>query len=136
MTTSTLLSRLLLAAALAVAVASSSFAQTTKGIGSSIEGGPGMKPTASPDQRINRLDKNKDGQISRDEASSHPKLLKGFDRIDVNKDGQLSRDELKAFHEKRQANRAAHGKPVKEPKAPKTPKAAKGDAPSTAPAAK
>jgi hypothetical protein len=103
MTTSTLLSRLLLTAALAVA--SSSFAQATKGVGSSIEGGPGMKPTASPDQRINRLDKNKDGQISREEASGHPKLLKGFDRIDVNKDGQLSRDELKAFHEKRKEKR-------------------------------
>jgi EF hand len=89
-----------------VALASSAvLAQATKGIGSSIEGGPGMKPTASADQRINRLDKNKDGQISREEAGGHPKLLKGFDRIDVNKDGQLSRDELKAFHDKRKANR-------------------------------
>jgi EF hand len=120
---SSLLSRLLLAAALVAA--SSSFAQATKGVGSSIEGGPGMRPTASPDQRINRLDKNKDGQISREEAGGHPKLLKGFDRIDVNKDGQLSRDELKAFHEKRQANRAAHGKPMKEPKANATAPAAK-----------
>ena len=101
MTTSTfkisaLFSGLLVAASLLTA--GTSFAQATKGVGSSIEGGPGMKPTASPDQRINRLDKNKDGQISREEASGHPKLLKGFDRIDVNKDGQLSRDELKAFH--------------------------------------
>jgi EF hand len=128
MTTSTLLSRLFLAAALVAA--SSSFAQATKGVGSSIEGGPGMKPTASPDQRINRLDKNKDGQISRDEASGHPKLLKGFDRIDVDKNGQLSRDELKAFHEKRKEHREAKGKAVKEPKA------AANSATTPAPAAK
>lgn len=103
MTTSTLLSGLLLTTTLAMA--SSSFAQATKGMGSSIEGGPGMRPTASADPRINRLDKNKDGQISRDEANGHPKLAKAFNRLDANEDGQLSRDELRAFHEKRQAKR-------------------------------
>jgi EF hand len=90
---------------LAAIFSSAVLAQATKGVGATMEGAPGMRPTASPDQRINRLDKNKDGQINREEASGFPKLSKAFDRIDVDKNGQLSREELKAFHEKRKANR-------------------------------
>jgi hypothetical protein len=95
---SQLLQRLLFLGALAVA--SSSFAQATKGIGVNMEGAPGSSPSVSADKRINRLDTNKDGQISRDEANGHPKLIKGFNRIDINKDGQLTRDEFRAFKEK------------------------------------
>jgi hypothetical protein len=45
--------------------------------------------------------------ISRAEAAGNPKLVKAFNRIDVNKDDQLSRDELMAFKEKVKATRAA-----------------------------
>jgi EF hand len=83
------------------------FAQATKGIGATMEGAPGMRPTASMDARINRLDKNKDGQISRSEASGYPKLSKAFNRLDVNKDEQLSREELMAFKDKAKAKKAA-----------------------------
>jgi Ca2+-binding EF-hand superfamily protein len=82
------------------------FAQATK-VGSDIVGAPGSKPRASLDARINRLDTNGDGMISRAEASGYPKLAKAFNRIDVNKDEQLSRDELMAFKEKAKAVRAA-----------------------------
>jgi EF hand len=85
---------------LAAIFSSAVLAQATKGVGATMEGAPGMRPTASPDQRINRLDKNKDGQISRAEASGYPKLAKAFNRIDVNKDEQLSREELMAFKDK------------------------------------
>ncbi len=82
------------------------FAQATK-VGSDMAGAPGSNPRASLDARINRLDLNHDGMISREEASGYPKLAKAFNRIDVNKDGQLSRDELMAFRDKAKAMRAA-----------------------------
>ncbi len=89
-------------------------AQATKGVGATMEGAPGMRPTASMDARINRLDKNKDGQISRSEASGYPKLAKAFNRIDVNADEQLSREELMAFKDRVKAKKAA--KPPKQAK--------------------
>ena len=82
------------------------FAQATK-VGSDIVGAPGSKPRASMDARINRLDTNGDGMISRAEASGYPKLAKAFSRIDANKDEQLSREELMAFRDKAKAMRAA-----------------------------
>ena len=82
------------------------FAQATK-VGSDIVGAPGAKPKASANARINKLDVNQDGMISRAEAAGNPKLAKAFNRIDVNKDEQLSRDELMAFKEKAKAVRAA-----------------------------
>jgi EF hand len=85
---------------IAVLFSTAALAQSSKGVGATMEGAPGMRPTASADARINRLDKNKDGQISRSEASGYPKLAKAFNRIDVNKDEQLSREELMAFKDK------------------------------------
>ena len=82
------------------------FAQATR-VGSDIVGAPGSPPKASANARINKLDTNKDGQISRAEAAPYPKLAKAFNRIDSNKDEQLSRDELMAFKEKAKAVRAA-----------------------------
>ena len=56
-------------------------------------------------QRVEKLDTNGDGVISRAEAGKAPRLAKSFDAIDANKDGQLSKEELAAF-------RKAHaGKP-------------------------
>jgi hypothetical protein len=65
-----------------------SFSQATK-VGSDIVGAPGSKPRASANARINKLDTNQDGMISRAEAAGNPKLVKAFNRIDANKDDQL-----------------------------------------------
>jgi Ca2+-binding EF-hand superfamily protein len=51
-------------------------------------------------KKMQEIDKNKDGLISREEAKGMPRLAKNFDAIDANKDNQLSQDELKAFREK------------------------------------
>jgi Ca2+-binding EF-hand superfamily protein len=48
------------------------------------------------DEGFARLDANGDGQISRDEAKSSPRLASNFDALDSNKDAQLSRDELRS----------------------------------------
>ncbi len=45
---------------------------------------------------IGRIDKNKDGQISREEAAVNVALLLAFDRVDVNTDGQLDVEEVTA----------------------------------------
>ncbi len=53
---------------------------------------------------FNRLDTNKDGKISRDEA--HGLIKEHFDRIDTNKDGFIEKDELmKAAKEHREHTR-------------------------------
>jgi Ca2+-binding EF-hand superfamily protein len=51
--------------------------------------------------KMQKIDTDGDGKISRAEASSHKMLAKYFDEIDTNKDGFLSRDELKAHHAKK-----------------------------------
>lgn len=47
-----------------------------------------------------KLDTNKDGKISREEAAQHPHLAQNFDQLDTNKDGALSKDELRAGHKR------------------------------------
>ncbi len=56
-------------------------------------------------ERIKAADKDGDGKISRTEAVALPRIAKHFDEIDTNKDGFLSKEEMKAFHDKRAANR-------------------------------
>ena len=56
-------------------------------------------------ERIKAADKDGDGKISRAEAVALPRLAKHFDEIDTNKDGFITKDEMKAFHDKRAANR-------------------------------
>ena len=73
--------------------------------GDSMVGAPGANPRASLNERINQLDLNHDGLISRTEAAGYPKLIKGFTRLDKNKDGVLSSDELAAFQDKVKARR-------------------------------
>jgi Ca2+-binding EF-hand superfamily protein len=48
--------------------------------------------------KLQALDTNNDGMLSRSEAQAHPHLTQNFDAIDTNHDGQLSRDELQAWH--------------------------------------
>ncbi len=40
------------------------------------------------------MDKNRDGKVSRDEASSFRGVARHFDEADTNKDGFLSREEF------------------------------------------
>jgi hypothetical protein len=49
--------------------------------------------------KLEALDTNHDGLLSRAEAQAHPHLSQHFDAIDVNRDGILSRDELMAWHQ-------------------------------------
>lgn len=43
------------------------------------------------------LDKNKDAQVSLDEASANDQLFTAFKNLDKNKDGILTRDEFAAY---------------------------------------
>ena len=52
----------------------------------------GMNPEVMVDLILQRMDKNKDGKISRSEAEG--RIAENFDRIDTNKDGFLDRKEL------------------------------------------
>ena len=56
-----------------------------------------------------KLDTNKDGKISREEAAAAPRLAEHFDAIDTNHDGFVTPDEMKAAH-------AKHAKSNVEPK--------------------
>jgi Ca2+-binding EF-hand superfamily protein len=97
---------------LAVIFSTSVFAQ-----GANMVGAPGSNPRASLNERINQLDLNHDGFISKAEAVSYPKLSKGFKRLDKNKDSVLSSDELAAFSDTTRARRAAKAPKVKKTKA-------------------
>jgi uncharacterized protein (TIGR03000 family) len=54
----------------------------------------GKGPRLNLDQFLKDYDKNKDGNLSRNELP--PELRPAFDRLDVNKDGKVSRKELEA----------------------------------------
>jgi EF hand len=78
--------------------------------GANMVGAPGANPRASLNERINQLDLNHDGMISRAEAAGYPKLSKGFTRLDKNKDGVLSSNEIAAFNDTTKARRKARSK--------------------------
>jgi Ca2+-binding EF-hand superfamily protein len=52
---------------------------------------------------VSRLDTDKDGRISREEANAAPRFAEHFDAIDANHDGFVTPDELKAAHAKHRA---------------------------------
>ena len=56
-------------------------------------------------ERFKVADKDGDGKISREEAVALPRLAKHFDEIDTNKDGFITKEEMRAFHEKRMAQK-------------------------------
>ena len=60
---------------------------------------------AKMQERMKAADKDGDGKLSRAEAVALPRLAKHFDEIDTNKDGFITKEEMKAFHDKRAANR-------------------------------
>lgn len=60
---------------------------------------------AKMQERIKAADKDGDGRISRAEAVALPRIAKHFDEIDTNKDGFITKEEMKAFHDKRAANK-------------------------------
>jgi hypothetical protein len=56
-------------------------------------GGSGMSKGASP---LNRLDTNKDGYVSKNEAKGSADVSKHFSELDKDRDGKLSPAELSA----------------------------------------
>jgi Ca2+-binding EF-hand superfamily protein len=62
-------------------------------------------PAKMAERIMSRLDANKDGRLSRDEAKSGPRMEKIFDRVDADRDGFVSKAELVAALEKLQKRR-------------------------------
>lgn len=57
----------------------------------------------SPDPKFDKLDKNRDGYVSRDEVRSLRDYGKAFEQADANKDGKLDRGEFvkaEAIHDR------------------------------------
>lgn len=57
-----------------------------------------------------KLDTNKDGKVSPQEAQVSPALVKGFEKIDANKDGFLSADEFSQLQVKATPSNVAYKK--------------------------
>jgi len=90
--------RIVLAAALAIAVASTSLGQDPKKPGTppNPPGTPTPRPAMAPEAIVTmilgRMDANNDGRISKSEAQN--RVADGFSTLDVNKDGYVDRSEL------------------------------------------
>jgi hypothetical protein len=54
----------------------------------------GMKLPSSTLDLFNRIDKDQDGKLSKDEAKVLPAIAERFDELDKNKDGYLSLEEF------------------------------------------
>ena len=62
--------------------------------------------TRSDESGFAKLDKNKDGYISKAEAKAEPELSKNFDKWDLNNDGKINRAEYLAAMAKEDTGRA------------------------------
>jgi Ca2+-binding EF-hand superfamily protein len=62
--------------------------------------------TRSDESGFAKLDKNKDGYISKLEAKGEPELSKNFDKWDLNNDGKINRAEYLAAMAKEDAVKA------------------------------
>ena len=58
---------------------------------------------ADVQHKMQAIDKNADGKISRDEAAAYPRLAKRFDAVDTDRDGFVTPQEMKAAHAKANA---------------------------------
>ena len=71
--------------------------------------GPSQEQRQAVKEKLKNADKNGDKMISREEARAMPGLEKRFDKLDSNKDGQISKEEMaaakKAPHQDRQQDR-------------------------------
>jgi Ca2+-binding EF-hand superfamily protein len=73
---------------------------------------PGQERKLDPDKLFDRLDKNKDGFIDKDEAPE--KFKERFDKLDTNNDGKISKEEFKqamAARQRRQGNKGGQPQP-------------------------
>lgn len=59
-------------------------------------GMPGAAPGGAGGGAFEKLDKNKDGIVSKDEAKGDSGVKKNFSKWDTNKDGKLSKAEYEA----------------------------------------
>jgi len=66
--------------------------------GSDAPGRDGRASNASLDENFGRMDRDKDGAISKDEAPD--RLKQNFDRVDSNKDGKVTLDELRKLFDR------------------------------------
>ena len=101
----TVITRTLLGAA-AFALATSAFAagdQATEKNKSNVS-----NATRSEDSGFAKLDKDRDGYISKTEAAGDKKLSQDFAKFDQNHDGKLNRAEYLAARGKEDANTAAN----------------------------
>jgi Ca2+-binding EF-hand superfamily protein len=56
-----------------------------------------------------RVDTNKDGMVSREEAEANaPRLAKDFDKVDADHNGLITREELESAARAKMAERRAH----------------------------
>lgn len=68
---------------------------------------PAAQPPPSIEDWFQRLDKNHDGKLSRDEMEALPRLKAAFDNLDANHDGGISLAEMKAALAQWQSRRPA-----------------------------
>ncbi|MBT9611746.1 MAG: hypothetical protein IV108_00600 [Burkholderiales bacterium] len=57
----------------------------------------GAQPCVDKKQHFQKLDLDKNGAISREEAKTHARMDKGFEAMDTNKDGQVTEAEYRDY---------------------------------------
>ncbi|HWA39608.1 MAG TPA: hypothetical protein VG873_17270 [Burkholderiales bacterium] len=100
-----------LTAAIALAFAGASFAADKPMDGKNNDGKLSKKEASnvsrSDDSGFAKMDKNKDGYISKTESKTHKELSGNFAKWDMNNDGKLNRAEYLAAMAKHDAGRVA-----------------------------